>query len=1350
MSCSIYPIVLNNKGEKIPSPLFTDLSKKYSRTTAKEVYEIIHSDRFISLFGNWKDNKLSNTYPDSGEPMLFEGFFLLPDGEKLYLDGGTEFRGDLDRNIEVGKKLVDTFKASGVNVDLVMNSEIKFKGQVKSENGLVRIEYNPNLMDKSTLPHEFSHVYVDLLGYSHPLVKKGIAQAKIAKPDLWKNIQESYKEDYNGSVVELEKELLVTVMGDFIFDDSVSNPSWVNKILRFISEMLGIHKDAAKSLFKDMMSQDLRTFSQEIVDKESTSFQKDTISESKRLSKEIQEVVDEEIIAIQNRLKYFQSLKVEGKENNKSEKGILETTNLLLALKGKEAKESFVVLVEKGIEDLSRVNTWLSDTTQFETPKDTTAQHLVFAKKYLETYKKLDRQSFAEDDQKTSQLISNLNKELGDTARLVPERMKDYFTKVIKEDTLDPNYTDEDKIRNHLEVTRDLTGLTKYTGAMALSEDKILAIIDKNYKKRLNKVVERSNKLKSALYSKVKELKSGNVAGFDWMINKDTATFVQRQSGKYNDALAKLYSKLKDREGNMMEYIVKSYEDLTEEESNYNLELFKKKNARSTFLRSEEVNFKKRSIEDGVNKKYTDDFKAVRNQYEVFDWETFEYVKKAGVPVDVYNNYLAKYYNEPVEYYTLDIKNTGSEPVLREGRFVKDIHTEITDKWNDSRWESIQAHPAKKAFYDFYMNEMSRALSKLPVNTSNSMNGRLPAISKHFIDILYQSEGKISLLKKNLKNTLTPDYVLSHREVDENGNLMDSIPITFTNSLKSQEKLLEYQTEIANIETKIKEAKTIKEKDALTKERRGIKRNIRVEERKLSPSEVSNDLESSLIAFVDMSENFEVMSAFDSTVKIAKDLAENRQYYKVDSKGDIEMENGEPVLAKEGSKVPLAVDRLNDWMRMILYDNVEDNNTVVAQIAKKMMNYVSIKNLGLNVFSGINNAIIGDITQRIEAWGGEFYNRKDYRKSSKEFAGYLSTYFLKERSYLGDEGSYGEAKPQHKISAFMHSWDILQDQNQYEKQGIGNRTGMQKVFDADFMFAFTNIGEYCNQARSAMALMRNTEIKNSDGSMSNMWDAHKFSDGKFVLREGFSISEKDKFDLQNKIIGLNQYLHGRYTKEDQAALQKHFLGKMLYHFKKWVVPGIEARYKKRYFDERLSMEMEGRYRTLLPFLQSALRLRMDFKDRWNELDAMQKANMRKNAAELSYATASMAALILFSSLAGEVDDDDELLKKAANFLVYQSGRQVTELTTFVVPTEAYNQAKNPTATLGMVKESGDFLLALAKIPYNYTTGQEDKNYYERGVYKDDWKIKKETFDLIPLLTLVNKFKRLEEEQDYYK
>jgi hypothetical protein len=53
------------------------------------------------------------------------------------------------------------------------------------------------------------------------------------------------------------------------------------------------------------------------------------------------------------------------------------------------------------------------------------------------------------------------------------------------------------------------------------------------------------------------------------------------------------------------------------------------------------------------------------------------------------------------------------------------------------------------------------------------------------------------------------------------------------------------------------------------------------------------------------------------------------------------------------------------------------------------------------------------------------------------------------------------------------------------------------------------------------------------------------------------------------------------------------------------------------------------------------------------------------------------------------------------------------------------------------------------LPINYASGTLDDSYYSRGIRKGDLKLGKEFNDIVPILTLINRWKNLDNKQNFY-
>jgi hypothetical protein len=184
------------------------------------------------------------------------------DINKSRLEGGV--KETIDTVEDKSELLKNKFAAIGIDVTVVEDDTLEENANVRLVDGNPVITINPNKVYADTIPHEFSHLYVDLLGYSHPLVKAGIKQLKERSPKLWNIIQKKYAED-NLTQEQLEKELLVTAMGTegaaLMEDNPTGIAPWkatVARIFREIGKILGIKPNIAKQLFTDIMANEFR------------------------------------------------------------------------------------------------------------------------------------------------------------------------------------------------------------------------------------------------------------------------------------------------------------------------------------------------------------------------------------------------------------------------------------------------------------------------------------------------------------------------------------------------------------------------------------------------------------------------------------------------------------------------------------------------------------------------------------------------------------------------------------------------------------------------------------------------------------------------------------------------------------------------------------------------------------------------------------------------------------------------------------------------------------------------------------------------------------------------------------
>lgn len=112
------------------------------------------------------------------------------------------------------KKFKDMFEKHGITVNVIVDHTITGLGQVDptapGENPTIRIN---TIAAEDTIPHEFAHIYLDLLGLDNPLVKKAIEELSDITGkygSLQDHMRQHYR-DYSGDMYD--KEILATAIG---------------------------------------------------------------------------------------------------------------------------------------------------------------------------------------------------------------------------------------------------------------------------------------------------------------------------------------------------------------------------------------------------------------------------------------------------------------------------------------------------------------------------------------------------------------------------------------------------------------------------------------------------------------------------------------------------------------------------------------------------------------------------------------------------------------------------------------------------------------------------------------------------------------------------------------------------------------------------------------------------------------------------------------------------------------------------------------------------------------------------------------------------------------------------------
>lgn len=1001
---------------------------------------------------------------------------------------------------------------------------------------------------------------------------------------------------------------------------------------------------------------------------------------------------------------------------------------------------------------------------------------LLEVEKQMETYKNLASSipEFAELDptiKNTAKRIDILYKNINESINEKQHIFAENFIKTRSKQDL----TEQD-IKLLLSESKDIESQEFYLSGMSNSMDKTLQLLQKEVEEKREEIYDNSNKKEETIQDYDKKLKAAGITDFEWALQRDidgklNGKYIAEINNKYYKDRQKLFDALKDSEGNKKQYIVKPLDKMSKEEIAYNLQLAKDKKAFGDFSKAETID-DNNDFKDGENHKYNDEFKAKRDFFEEFKYKPNEGLrwvekpfvegskiiingKQEDLTLEQYNKeltlYKRKYYTEPKLTYILKStydKTTNTyvkngDVIQVEVSYVKPDYVEIITmkngkptqyaekKYYDLMNDNTKEGKARKEYFDFFKKTINEELSELPLDTQKSMKNELFRIQGNLSkDMSSKGFGFFNLVNKSIRKFVNPDVIFSTKKTDESGDIVEDIPIIFVGDLKSNKKLNTLKSKLEILSEELRKNPTNNE---ITKSIAKVKNSILIEENKLTPDELELDLTKQMIAVVGMSENYKIMKRLEPTLLIFKNIIKNKKFYKIDKAGNKNYINTTSLVQK----------RLEAYLRMIFYSNSTKNDSKIMKMIQNYNQYGAIKALGLNPFSAVNNYIMANINNRIEAFGKQFgFNNRHLNEAKLETNKYLASF-----TYLNrfKKDNYLDNKPSNKYEAMLKHFNWIDRDNTDTNKG--------NSFINDFLFIGLTAGEFIAQSNTAIAKLKSIELTNNNGDKVSIWDAFDFKDGKLEIKDGYTLDLATKRKLSVDIKNMNKIIHGNYSSNDKAALQESALGQMAFQFKKWMFNFAKNRFGNTYFDETSGDYQEGRYRTLvnvLGFIKAGgARDFQSIKHLLTNLNDYQKSNLKKLQVESIYWMSSILLYYIFDAIAEGIDDDDEELKMMVNFLKKQSDRVSGELDAMINPKSLFSSIKNPVAGAKTIKELGDVIVQSARTPFLYSLSKEQENYYKKGPNKGDLKLWKEIRDVTPIINQSAQFDALLNSGNYY-
>lgn len=474
---------------------------------------------------------------------------------------------------------------------------------------------------------------------------------------------------------------------------------------------------------------------------------------------------------------------------------------------------------------------------------------------------------------------------------------------------------------------------------------------------------------------------------------------------------------------------------------------------------------------------------------------------------------------------------------------------------------------------------------------------------------------------------------------------------------------------------------------------------------RINGSEKSLDLGHSIFEFAKSVDNYDQMSKVLPKVRILQRQIENTEYKQASNpsitktgqqsniwkmvdgfinaqvKGEYKKEQGKyqygEYINEKGEKVAKVID--------------------VTSMIDNSIRWNSLLRIGAAPIAAGANIAWGKMSNLIESWAG------GYGKELRQAESIFWKQNFDKNSVLNKE--------------LLLNLNILQELNDYHyseslKTGEFKTVSGEKLME--YMFSLQKGGEKYIQSSMLLAIMIKDGYMNSKGELTDKYN---------------KATDEEKQRLAGKVQRTNHILHGRYTPKEAGIAQQQVIFRAITQFRKWIFSGVESRFDKKHYDQRLQKDIEGRWVTFTHMITNLKDSIERIKS--GKLEEYEKYNMKKNLVEAIVAISAVVGIALAHSGS---DDDKKKRRKNAAFktTMLVLNRVSGDASFFFSPEQINNLGKN---AIPVTKLYSD-LIDLALYSDGYIGGEITRafskdNAFKSGNSKGMKRLTKKLLDVTP-------------------
>ena len=420
-----------------------------------------------------------------------------------------------------------------------------------------------------------------------------------------------------------------------------------------------------------------------------------------------------------------------------------------------------------------------------------------------------------------------------------------------------------------------------------------------------------------------------------------------------------------------------------------------------------------------------------------------------------------------------------------------------------------------------------------------------------------------------------------------------------------------------------------------------------------------------------------------------------------------------------------------------------------SKVADVAITWTQLKALSYNPMSAIANMTFGLISASIHANGRQDFTWKELKRAMSIMMN--STGRALRLSSLAGSDSNMSAQSR-KVLAIMDRMNVMGELTdaEYMTANVRKKKGIRSTLSP---YQMMRSGDYFVKGLNTVAVLLKEKVKVPDGNGGekeiSVWEAidengnWKYEDMPDWQAEN-PADQKKWNALRNKVIAVNKIIMGNQDKSSPIVMKRSMLWRLVGQFRlSWLAEGIASRFEDEHEDVQLGRIRKGRYRTYADIgwkqsigvlARQALTVlpgvKMDpfsgvVNNKTGELiGETDKANMRRNLAEIGWYLAMYGVAMMLGALASGGDDDEQA--EWFRFWANMATRSYMDIGLYGNP-KIFDQVIGTTApALGTIKDVLNFFEATGK----YMT-EEDYEFQR-------WLLKLTKAGFIPQTTLVNK------------